>query len=1234
MKKMKRSLTVIIILIGLLRVSSAQTITGFSNVWYNTNSNGPGRFWRAIIDNDHWIQDNIIYAVGNQGASDWCGIPAVEKVLIQTESIQASNITFSNIQSNQFTFNWTDGNGTKRAAFIKEGTDGTAIPINGITYIANTVFGSGTQIGNSGWYCVFNGTAHPGGITVTGLSSCKTYRVMVCEYSGSPGSESYNISTAVNNPRNVQTNGSGGIIPTDGLVVWYPFNGNANDESGHQLNAEVYRAKLTSDRFNIDSCAYNFDFEFAGWGTRNEEIYIPYDPILNVNKLTVSIWIYPREYYWPPNYNLSVLINRFQYGYSNPNGQVWGIGFGDSYFGGHLNGPDGSGEKVIQSDFPIPLNEWSQIVMTYDRSNLKLYLDGDLVKMEPYTLPMNTSGFSGISIGESNQANGFWNPTNGKIDDIGIWNRALADTEIHALYHAGEQLPLEVTSPNGGELWRVGDKNIIAWTSCGVDSITIDYSFDNGISWNNIASRVPASNEIYSWTIPNTPSEQCLVKISSLSNGSIFDESDSTFTICTETPTIQASNITFSNVTNNRFAFNWTDGNGTKRAAFIKEGSDGTAAPINGITYIANTVFGSGTQIGNSGWYCVFNGTAHPGGITVTGLSSCKTYRVMVCEYYGSPATETYNTSTSNDNPRNVLTSGSGGIIPTDGLVAWYPFNGNANDESGNGNNGILRYGMGFSSDRFGNLYSSIIGNGNSDVIIQNLNNFPLEDQSRSISIYFKLTDLSSLNSEREILCWGSNETGHRFGITFSDYNKIGFEFCLPFNRVPWNPDTSWHHLVGIYDNILNNLQIYLDTVQIMTEPPSTGINTTSCCGHIGALDGSSYSFIGKMDDIRIYNRALSEIEIQALYHEGEQLSFLVTSPKGGEQWEVGDIHDISWTSCGIENVNIDYSTDGGQTWILVANNVSGSDGSFPWLVPDTPSDLCLVRITSATDPSVEDRSDTTFSIVTEIIPAIQVISPNGNERWIVGSEQTIHWNSNAVDSVRIDYSIDAGSSWKPVVSATPSPPGAWSWNILGPPSEECLVKITNTADVSIFDISDSLFRIYIPTTFSISIPNAFTPNGDGINDDFGPLTSGIVSLNMDINDRNGRLVHTIDKVGGRWTGDMPSGDPAPQGVYFYVCKAIDYDAQQHTRDGTVSLYRELVDVRPNPVKSTANLMLNGNLSGGKTISIYSLEGILIRTWQTKEDAVFLDVPDLKPGVYIIKVADDSQDLFTKFIKL
>jgi hypothetical protein len=137
-------------------------------------------------------------------------------------------------------------------------------------------------------------------------------------------------------------------------------------------------------------------------------------------------------YYWPgdPNNPNSTILNRFQYGYSDPNGQAWGIGFNENSVSGGIVGPNGTGGSSAVSSFALTLNQWHHIVMTYDLTNIKLYIDGLLSATQPYTDAMNTFGNSGISIGESNQANGYWTYTDGKIDDIAMYNRALSDEEI------------------------------------------------------------------------------------------------------------------------------------------------------------------------------------------------------------------------------------------------------------------------------------------------------------------------------------------------------------------------------------------------------------------------------------------------------------------------------------------------------------------------------------------------------------------------------------------------------------------------------------------------------------------------------------------------------------------------------------------------------------------------------------------------------------------------------------
>ncbi|MBA3644693.1 MAG: PKD domain-containing protein [Gemmatimonadaceae bacterium] len=94
-----------------------------------------------------------------------------------------------------------------------------------------------------------------------------------------------------------------------------------------------------------------------------------------------------------------------------------------------------------------------------------------------------------------------------------------------------------------------------------------------------------------------------------------------------------------------------------------------------------------------------------------------------------------------------------------------------------------------------------------------------------------------------------------------------------------------------------------------------------------------------------------------------------VTSPNGGETWLTSSVHNITWTSANIANVNLDYSLDGGGTWTAIAAGVSASTGSYSWTLPATTSTNAKVRVTDAAS-STNDVSDAAFTI-TNTLPSV-----------------------------------------------------------------------------------------------------------------------------------------------------------------------------------------------------------------------------------------------------------------------
>ncbi|MDD4992655.1 MAG: T9SS type A sorting domain-containing protein [Paludibacter sp.] len=153
---------------------------------------------------------------------------------------------------------------------------------------------------------------------------------------------------------------------------------------------------------------------------------------------------------------------------------------------------------------------------------------------------------------------------------------------------------------------------------------------------------------------------------------------EGTFTIGspTTTPSAQAINLSATTATQTSITMGWTNGDGYKTAVFMKEGTNlgDYPAPSANTAYSPNTVFGnSGSQIGSSGWYCVYNGPVTPlsaGSVVVTGLTGKRDFQVMVISYNGTADNTIINylTTTSTNNP--VILSSLDYVVPTSAVTS------------------------------------------------------------------------------------------------------------------------------------------------------------------------------------------------------------------------------------------------------------------------------------------------------------------------------------------------------------------------------------------------------------------------------------------------------------------------------------------------------------------------------------------------------------------------------------
>ena len=105
---------------------------------------------------------------------------------------------------------------------------------------------------------------------------------------------------------------------------------------------------------------------------------------------------------------------------------------------------------------------------------------------------------------------------------------------------------------------------------------------------------------------------------------------------------------------------------------------------------------------------------------------------------------------------------------------------------------------------------------------------------------------------------------------------------------------------------------------------------------------------------------------------------------------------------------------------------------------------------------------------------------------------------------------------------------------------------------------SDTAFaNVVVLSSSSLTIPNVFSPNEDGVNDLFMPQVMGIKELECTIMNRYGEIVQAWNGPRGFWDGyTFPAGVACPTGTYFYWIKAVGYDGVNYEQKGTITLLR------------------------------------------------------------------------------
>ena len=215
-------------------------------------------------------------------------------------------------------------------------------------------------------------------------------------------------------------------LPTDGLVGWWPFNGNANDESGNGYDGEEFGASYSSDRFGFENKAIALD------GV-DDYVFIGDYSSFNLDTFSISLWYF--EVSIPtPVYAAHTMISKSTSNSGEIGYRIDTSGDGTDYFVQSQLGFPVPGSGFVNFP-PTVLDNWTFVTVVKSGANVTGYKNGEPIgsNTELSALISNNSPLLFGAVTDQNLIGGFFD---GKLDDIGMWNRALTDEEIHNLYSA------------------------------------------------------------------------------------------------------------------------------------------------------------------------------------------------------------------------------------------------------------------------------------------------------------------------------------------------------------------------------------------------------------------------------------------------------------------------------------------------------------------------------------------------------------------------------------------------------------------------------------------------------------------------------------------------------------------------------------------------------------------------------------------------------------------------------
>ncbi len=652
---------------------------------------------------------------------------------------------------------------------------------------------------------------------------------------------------------------------------------------------------------------------------------------------------------------------------------------------------------------------------------------------------------------------------------------------------------LTLLTPNGAEIWNGGSSQAIAWNTTGsVQQVNLDYSMDQGQTWNVISSN-EANTGGYLWEVPEVQSGQTLVRVSDADDGVPSDQSDSTFTIISSTLTLTSPNGGETWRADSSYSIAWTT-SGILAHVRLEYSLD------NGQAWVA--IVDSTPNTGSFAW-------------TVPQVES-QAALIRIADAVDGTPEEQSDSTFSIFNAELTLTSPVGG-------ETWFGFSEQVITWQSTGVVDFINIEFSLND---GASWATIHPNApNSGSYLWAVPNTPGTEARVRISDAADGTPMDA-------------------GISNFAISGTGFAILAP------NGGETFY--AGAQQTIVWTTYGQIDTVKlVLTGLPGDSLLIADNLPNSGSYLWQVPNIEADSVRIRVYDASdNTPWDVSDSFFSIKRSSLVLTAPNGGETWLGNTIETIRWETAGVvDSVNIEYSPNGGATWETVVANQANS-GSFSWHLPNVLSLSVKLRISSAGDASIFDESDAPFAIISS---SLTVTSPNGGEQWGRGTVEIITWHSSGIISaVDLEYSADAGHTWTSIAVSTAND-GTYEWLTADIESDSVFVRISNSDAGMPWDKSDAPFQLtsnvagitgktdVVPEEFKLmqNYPNPFNMD---TRIDFAVAQPGNVKLNI-FNIRGEHVVTlhngplSVGEYSVAWNGQNKHGRDLTTGVYLYIIR-------------------------------------------------------------------------------------------------